>query len=79
MKGMLAKVTKTKMVMEIMSAQCDLQTTLMSNLKEHIKSKHGGEKYPCDQCDQIFNLKGSLRNHRIYRHIGINTKGRTYL
>ena len=52
-------------------SQCNLQTTLLSNLKEHIKSKHGGEKYACDQCDQIFNLKGSLRQHRIYRHIGI--------
>ena len=60
-------------------SQCNLQTPLMSNLEEHIKSYHGREKYPCDQCDQIFNLKGSLRHHRIYRHIGINTKGRTYL
>ena len=34
----------------------------------NIKSKHLGEKYPCDQCDQIFDLKGSLRQHRIYRH-----------
>ena len=32
-------------------------------LQKHIKYKHEGIKYPCDQCDQQFTGKGHLKKH----------------
>ena len=31
--------------------QCDFTSMYSSNLSQHMKSKHEGIRYPCDQCD----------------------------
>ena len=39
-------------------------------MREHIKSKHEGIKYPCNQCDKQYSRSG-LREHKRYKHMGI--------
>ena len=49
---------------------CNLQSTSLEHMREHIKSKHEGIKYPCNQCDKQYSRSG-LREHKRYKHMGI--------
>merc|ERR1740128_1103379 len=42
-----------------------------SNLERHIKSKHEGISYPCDQCDYVAIHKYHLKQHERSKHEGI--------
>ena len=37
----------------------------------HLKSKHGGIKYPCDQCDFKATQKSNLLTHLKSKHEGV--------
>ena len=37
----------------------------------HIKAKHEGIKYPCNQCDYVATQQSNLKTHKKYKHMGI--------
>ena len=37
-------------------------------MKSHIKSKHEGVKYACNQCDYQASQRGHLTSHILYKH-----------
>ena len=45
-----------------------------SGLRKHIKSKHEGIRYKCDECTQTFTTKRSLRDHEKTKHKGYKYK-----
>ena len=52
--------------------ECDYKKHQNSHLKEHIQSKHGGVKHPCQECDfPSIILKSSLGKHIQSVHKGI--------
>ena len=52
--------------------ECNFQTRHnSSHLKYHIRSKHEGIRYPCDQCDYKATDKGNLMKHIKSIHEGI--------
>ena len=52
-------------------AHCEYVFTLAGNLKKHIKSKHEGVRYPCDQCDYLATASYNLKRHIVRRHEGV--------
>jgi len=50
--------------------KCDYKTTILSNLKSHILSKHEGVKFKCDQCFREFSSKTNLQTHIHSKHEG---------
>ena len=44
--------------------RCNFTSIYSSNLSQHIKSKHEGVRYPCDQCDYVATGKGHLKIHK---------------
>ena len=52
--------------------QCNICGYVASvyNVKRHVESKHfpGVFEYSCDQCEENFNTKSKLQNHRNYYH-----------
>ena len=50
---------------------CDYKATQKRHLLTHLKSKHEGIKYPCDQCDHKATRKGNLLVHIKSKHEGI--------
>ena len=49
---------------------CDFQATSKTILEKHIKFKHthkdnhGSEEYSCEDCEEVFNTKWNLQNHK---------------
>ena len=50
---------------------CDKHFTMQGYLKKHIKSKHKGVKYSCNQCDKQFTQQGALTTHLQSKHEGV--------
>ena len=48
---------------EYQCPNCRYKSNRMSNLKQHIKSRHQGMRYPCNHCDRDFNSPSGLRTH----------------
>ena len=47
---------------------CKYVATKLSNLKQHILSKHVGIHYPCDQCDHSASDPSNLNRHKQSKH-----------
>ena len=48
--------------------QCNYQARFKTVLTAHIKSKHKGVKYACNQCDYPATQQGNLRTHVQFKH-----------
>ena len=42
-----------------------------SSLRKHIKRKHEGARYPCDNCEFAATTSGSLKSHIKSKHRGL--------
>ena len=48
--------------------KCNIQYTAAGNLRQHIRSKHEGIKYPCNYCDHKATRSTTLRMHMRAHH-----------
>ena len=48
--------------------QCDYQATTLSNLTNHVQSKHEDAKYGCNQCDYEGTAQRYLKSHIKSKH-----------
>ncbi|XP_070546691.1 zinc finger protein 836-like [Ptychodera flava] len=47
---------------------CGASLTDMSNVKRHKEVVHQPAKYQCDECDKVFKNKGTLKDHKMWKH-----------
>ena len=47
---------------------CDYTCGDDFNMQRHLKSVHGNQKFPCNQCDSVFNRRDHLKEHIQLKH-----------
>ena len=45
-------------------SQCPYKASFGTNLRRHVKGKHSGVTFKCDQCEQIFIYPSDLKKHK---------------
>jgi len=45
-------------------AECDWSGQSITVLNEHVKTRHFGLKYPCEECEYVALTKRNIRFHR---------------
>ena len=53
---------------------CPICLKKAKNLENHIERHDNVEKFECDQCENIYSNRSSLRDHRVYFHEGKKRK-----
>ena len=60
--------------MSVINVTNSIQLSIICNLVTHVKSKHEGIKYSCNQCGKRYARKGAL-----FRHIKSKHKSLKYI
>ena len=73
LENMLAveKIKQTKKIDGKYECKCGVKYAEKFKLKLHISSKHGGERYSCDQCDHKAIQRSHLKAHKLSIHAGV--------